>query len=168
MNILYSPFKEVSLISEISKNKQAYIEEMGMALEGFGLPRMAGRVFGALLIANPAEQTAEDLALTLQASRGGISGATTMLETMGLIDRTRKPGDRKDYFRNKPNAWYEAMKKEIMMMSYLRQLADKGLEVIDSDDPNVTRGLTEMRDMIRFFEKEMPPLFARWEEERKA
>ncbi|MCA9839694.1 MAG: MarR family transcriptional regulator [Trueperaceae bacterium] len=139
---------------------------MGMALEGFGLPRMAGRVFGALLVADPAEQTAEDLAATLQASRGGISGATTLLETMGLIDRIRKPGDRKDYFRNKPNAWYEAMKKEIMMMSYLRQLADKGLELVQGANEEVTRGLTEMRDMISFFEREMPPLFTRWEEER--
>lgn len=140
---------------------------MGMILEGFGLPRMAGRVFGALLIADPPEQTAEDLTTTLQASRGGISGATTLLETMGLIERTRKPGDRKDYFRNKPNAWYEAMKKEMMMMSYLKQLADKGLELLASNDPDVTRGLREMRDMIGFFEKELPPLFDRWEAERK-
>ena len=96
---------------------------MGMVMEAFGLPRMPGRVFGALLVADPPEQTAEELADTLQASRGAISGATTLLEAMGLIDRTRKPGDRKDYFRNKPNAWYEAMTKEIMMMSTLRQLS---------------------------------------------
>ena len=65
-----------------------------------------------------------------------------------------------------PLRWYEAMKKEIMMMSYLRQLADKGLELVQGANEEVTRGLTEMRDMISFFEREMPPLFTRWEEER--
>lgn len=139
---------------------------MASALEGFGLPRMACRVFSALLVADPAEQTAEELAQTLQASRGGISGATQMLETMGLIDRVRKPADRRDYFRNKPNAWYEAMKKEMMMMAYMRQLTEKGLEVIETNDPEVSRGLKEMHAMLCFFEKELPEMFARWEEAR--
>ena len=137
-----------------------------MVMEGFGLPRMAGRVFGALLVADPPDQSAEDLANTLQASRSAISGATTLLETMGLIERTRKPGDRKDYFRNKPNAWYEAVKKEMMMMSALRELANKGLDIVATDDPDVTLGLREMRDMILFFEQEVPPLFERWEKKR--
>ena len=136
-------------------------------MESFGLPRMAGRVFGALLVADPPEQTAEALAETLRASRGAISGATTLLETMGLIDRTRKTGDRKDYFRNKPNAWYEAMKKEIMMMSYLRELSSRGLELVASEDPEVTRGLREMRDMLLFFEKELPRMFEHWETLKK-
>ena len=138
-----------------------------MALEAFGIPRMAGRVFGALLVANPTEQSAEELAELLQASRGSISGATTLLETMGLIDRVRKLGDRKDYFRNKPNTWHEAMKKEVMALTSFRTLTERGLEIIDSDDPEVTRGLREMRDMLHFMEKELPSLFARWEETLK-
>ena len=153
-------------IAQVSQDKQDYIEEMSMVMEGFGLPRMAGRVFGALLVADPPDQSAEDLANTLQASRSAISGATTLLETMGLIERTRKPGDRKDYFRNKPNAWYEAVKKEMMMMSALRDLANKGLDIVATDDPDVTLGLREMRDMILFFEQEVPPLFERWEKKR--
>ncbi len=55
-----------------------------MVLSGFGMPRIVGRVLSALLIADPPEQTAEQLAKTLQASRGAISSGTTFLETMGL------------------------------------------------------------------------------------
>jgi DNA-binding transcriptional regulator GbsR (MarR family) len=135
---------------------------MAMALEGFGLPRMAGRVFAALLIANPAEQSAEALAQVLHASRGAISGATSLLETMGLIDRVRKTGDRKDYFRNKPNAWHEAMRKEMMALSGFRKLTKRGLELLDSSDPEVSRGLREMHDMLIFMEREVPALFERW------
>ena len=138
-----------------------------MALEGFGLPRIAGRVLSALLIADPPEQTAEQLAATLRASRGAISGGTTMLTTMGLIERKRRPGDRKDYFRNKPNAWFEATKQQTFSVAQLRQLAEKGLQVMESDKPEVTEGLRDMRDMLVFYEHELPEMFARWEKLRK-
>ena len=138
-----------------------------MALAGFGMPRIAGRVLSALLVADPSEQTAEQLAATLQASRGAISGGTTTLLTMGLIERRRKPGDRKDYFRNRPNAWFEATKQQITLVAQLRRLSERGLEVLNSDDPEVTRGLRDMRDMLTFYERELPEMFAHWESLRK-
>ena len=153
--------------SEFSKSKQAYIEELAMVLEGFGMTRIAARVLSALLVADPPEQTAEQLAETLQASRGAISGGTTMLTTMGLIERRRRPGDRKDYFRNKPNAWFEATRQQVAMISHLRGLAEKGLAVMESGDPDVTQGLRDMRDMLRFYERELPAMLARWEEKVK-
>ena len=51
------------------KSKEAFIEEVSLALEQSGMQRMAGRVLAALLVAEPPEQTAEELADTLQASR---------------------------------------------------------------------------------------------------
>ena len=135
---------------------------MGMVLESFGMTRIAARVLSALLVADPPEQTAEQLASTLQASRGAISSGTTMLETMGLAERRRRPGDRKDYFRNKPNAWFEATKQQVALIAHLRGLAEKGLAVIDSDDPSVTAGLRDMRDMLVFYERELPLILERW------
>ncbi len=138
-----------------------------MALEGFGMPRIAGRVLSALLVADPPEQTAEQLAQTLQASRGAVSSGTTTLATMGLIERRRKPGDRKDYFRNRPNAWFEATKQQVVLIAQLRRLSERGLAILGSDDPEVMRGLRDMRDMLTFYEREMPGIFARWEEKGK-
>ena len=157
---------EVSVISEHTE-KQMYLEELGTMLSGFGMPRIAGRVLSALLIADPPEQTAEQLAATLQASRGAISSGTTLLETMQLIERRRRPGDRKDYFRNKPNAWFEATKQQVVLIAQLRRLSERGLEVVQSDDPEVTKGLRDMRDMLTFYEREMPAMFARWEEKNR-
>lgn len=136
-----------------------------MLMEGFGFPRMAGRVFGALLMANPPEKSAEELAETLQASRGSISTSTRMLERMGLIDKVSKPGERKHFYRNKPGAFHDLMKREIEALSRLRQMAERGLAIIDSDDPEVRRGLEEMRDFYTYWEHEFPKLFRRWEAE---
>ncbi len=153
---------------KFSKDKQNYIEELSMVLEGFGMTRIAARVLSALLVADPPEQTAEQLAETLRASRGAISGGTTMLKTLGLIERRRRPGDRKDYFRNKPNAWLEATKQQFALITHLRGLAEKGLGIMESDDPNVTEGLRDMRDMLLFYERELPAMLARWEEKVNA
>lgn len=150
-------------MTEINKKRQAYIEEFSFAMEGFGLSRMAGRVFAALLIADPAEQSAEDLAKQLKASRGGISGAVNLLEHAGLIERTRKLGDRRDYFRNKPNAMYESMKQQIMMLTQFTELVDKGFEFINTNDSEVAQGLTDLKQAMVFFSTEMPLLFEHFE-----
>ena len=86
-----------------------------------------------------------------------------MLTTMGIIERKRRRGDRKDYFRNKSDAWLKATEQQIGQFTYLRQLLEKGLALVDSSKPEVTEGLRDMRDMLAFYERELPEIFARWE-----
>ena len=147
----------------MSSAKERYIEEVGLKLEQSGMTRMAGRVLGALLVADPAEQSAEELAETLQASRGSISGSTRYLIQLGFIERVSKPGERRDYFRNKPNAWVEMTRQGLAEARQFRQLAEQGLELLESDDPEVRLGLEEMRDFYIFIEREFPEVFERWE-----
>lgn len=148
----------------ISTARLEYIEEIGLFFGALGLPRMAGRVLGALLVADPPEQSAEELALTLQASRGSISTSTRLLEATGIIDRVSKPGERKMRFRNRPGAWGEVMKRRMAAVGAFRALAERGLGVLSSDDPEVRRGLEEMRDFMAYWEAAFPRLFADWEE----
>jgi DNA-binding transcriptional regulator GbsR (MarR family) len=146
-----------------TQDKAHYIEEMGVVMEGFGMPRMWGRVLGALLVADPPEQTAEQLAEALQASRGSISTATRMLEQASLIERLRRPGDRKDYFRNRPGAWQEISRRRTEATRSLVAMAEKGLEIVDTDDAEVRRGLEEMLAFMRFLDREYPKIFTAWE-----
>ncbi len=150
----------------MSKSKEAYIEEVSLALEQSGMQRMAGRVLAALLVTEPAEQTAEELADVLQASRGSISGATRYLIQLGVAERVSKPGKRRDYFRNKPGAWLELMKRELAQLSVIRELAEQGLGLLTTDDPEAKRGLEEMRDFYEFAEREFPALLERWKLEQ--
>lgn len=149
-----------------SDQLQRYVEEVGVAMEALGLPRMWGRVFGALLVADPPEQTAEQLATALQASRGSISQATRFLEQSSLIERVRQPGARKDAFRNRPGAWSALLRRRLEGIDTLAALAERGLELLDRADPEVRRGLREMRDSMAFFAREYPRFVARWERAR--
>lgn len=142
----------------------AYIEEVGQALGSFGLPKMAARVYGALLVADPPEMSADELASVLKASRGSISTSTRMLELMGIVERLSKPGERRDYFRNKPGAWAASMQMRMNAMSLFLKLAEKGLEVVDSDDPEVLEGLRDMKAFFSFMVTEFPRLLEKWEQ----
>lgn len=143
------------------------MEEFGLLFEGFGVPRMVGRVLGALLLADPPEMSAEELAGTLRASRGSISTATRTLVQIGLVEKVSKPGERRDYFRNKPGAWHELTRRRMAQIGVFRVMAERGLSVLEAegkDAPEVRLGLEEMRDFYAYCERELPGIFERWEQ----
>jgi len=147
--------------------KKQFIEEVGILFEQTGMPRMAGRIVGWLLISDPSHQSTSELVEALMASKGSISTTTRLLIRIGLIERISLPGQRHDYFRIKPCAWQQLLKDTATQTTTFRQLMEKGLELL-GDKAHVNRKwLEEMRDMYVFFEHEFPALFERWEQERK-
>lgn len=145
--------------------RREYVEEFGLLFGQFGLSRMLGRVLGVLMISDPPERSAEELAEALGASRGSISQTTRSLIQMGLVQRWARPGERRDYFRIKPGAWHEIMRREMEALATFRKTAERGLELLDSNDPDTRRSLAEMRDFYTYWEREMPALLQRWEKE---
>ena len=124
---------------------------------------MLGRVLGVLMISDPPERSAEELAEELGASRGSISQTTRSLIQMSLVQRWSRPGERRDYFRIKPGAWHEIMRREMEALASFRKTAERGLELLDSEDPHARRSLEEMRDFYTYWEMEMPAVLERWE-----
>lgn len=144
-----------------------FVEEVGLMFEMVGLPRMSGRILGWLLISNPQQQSHSELAEVLQASKGSISTMTRMLIQIGLIERVSLPGDRRDYFQIKPNAWAQMTKQRMAQITAFRELAEKGLALLKEDSPRQQQRLQEMHDMHAFLEREIPLLDERWEAEQK-
>ncbi|MFC1900460.1 GbsR/MarR family transcriptional regulator, partial [Chloroflexota bacterium] len=68
--------------------KQLFAEECGLISEQTGLPRMAGRIFGWLIVAEPPYQSVDQIGKALLASKGSISTSTRLLIQHGLISRT--------------------------------------------------------------------------------
>lgn len=145
-----------------------FIEESGILFEMVGLPRMAGRIFGWLLISNPPHQSPGELAEVLEASKGSISTVTRLLMQLGLIERIRLPGQRRDYFRVKPNSWTQLMHQRMAHVTAFRQLAERGLHLMADTPPQLQERLEEMRDIHAFCEQELPLMLERWEQRRSS
>src|SRR4029078_7351574 len=115
----------------MTDGESAFVEEMGQVLAGYGMTPMAGRVWGWLLICDPAEQTAADLADALGASRGAMSGTARALRTAGMIRRTRRRGDRREYFSAPPEALDAFLASAGRIYRQFREMAGPGRVGVD-------------------------------------
>jgi hypothetical protein len=145
----------------------AYIEEVGRYFENLGWPRMAGRLVGALMIAEPREQSAADLASLLHASRGSISTTSRLLISTGFAERHTRRGDRRDYYRIKDHAWQSLLERGNDRTGQLRLIAEHGLVLVRPGSTARTT-LAALVDLCRFLERELPTLTERWRRERAA
>ena len=143
-----------------------FIEEVGVVFEQTGLPRMAGRIFGWLLISAPPYQSSAELAEVLKASKGSISTTTRLMIQIGLIERFVIPGVRHDYFRLHKEALQRiiehGLEDEIKM---LQSLSEHGLELLKGESSERRKWLEEMYDRYTFLEKEFPALMERYEKQ---
>ena len=83
--------------------EQRFVEQMGLAWEQEGVPRIAGRIFGFLLLQlHPC--SLEDMASALGVSKASISTDARCLERLGVVQRLSRPGDRRDFYAIAPDA----------------------------------------------------------------
>jgi len=153
------------MTQNLRDEEKNYVEKVGVVFEQTGLPRMAGRVFGWLLISEPPYQSSGQLAEVLQASKGSISTTTRLLIQIGFLERFVIPGVRHDYFRLRPDALQRTIKHGLEdEISMFRELSEQGLELMKSEASIRRQWLEEMRDRYVFLEKELPALMKRYEE----
>jgi hypothetical protein len=75
-----------------------FVETMGRNFENYGLPRIAGRIFGFLIITkDPA--SLQSISKHLEVSRGSVSTNTRLLEYQRLVESYRVVSERQLYYR---------------------------------------------------------------------
>jgi len=155
------------MLNNLLDREKEFVEEVGVGFEQTGMPRMAGRIFGWLLIADPPYQSPAELAEVLQASKGSISTTTRLMVQIGLIERFIIPGVRHDYFRLHkealPRIIKHGLEDEIKM---LQRLSEQGLELLKGESSERRRWLEEMYDRYTFLEREFPALMERYEKHK--
>jgi DNA-binding transcriptional regulator GbsR (MarR family) len=150
----------------MTERESAFVEDMGQVLAGYGMTPMAGRMWGWLLICEPPEQTAGDIADALGASRGAISGTARLLAGAGMIRRSTRRGDRREYFSAPPEAIDQLIASAGRIYRQMRELMERGLTAIDDRPPASRARLEEMRDVMAYIEREVPAVMDRYLSER--
>ena len=150
----------------VTPGESQFVEEMGQFLGSMGMTPMAGRMWGYLLICDPPEQTAADIAEALRASRGAISGTARLLAGPGLIRRSTRPGDRREYFSAPPEALDSMLASASATYRQMREIAERGLAATSDRPPAARARLQEFRDVMAFVEIEVPKVVTRFLSER--
>src|SRR5688572_17381472 len=137
------------------------IEKFGLTFEQEGLPRIAGRIIGFLMLqGNPC--SLDDLAEHLQISKTSASTNTRLLEQHGIVERTAKAGDRRDYYQLASDYGERmfAMAKQRIQRFY--QLLTDAVADQESDDSGSRDRLRNMQRFYEFLLTDLADCNARW------
>jgi hypothetical protein len=149
----------------VERQELHFIEEMGELFERSGSPRMAGRVWGYLLIVEEAQLSSADLAEALDASPSSISSATRLLIDLGMLDRIRVAGERSDYFTIHHGAVLNLVRRPFEAIARAKELAARALVTFADRDVALPH-LAELHDVYVWFDREFPALVERFAAER--
>jgi predicted transcriptional regulator len=142
-----------------------FVEKFALLLTDAGMPRMPARVFSAILAAQGDGMTAADLAETLKISPAAVSGAVRYLIQVRMVERGRRPGERRDHYFIGDDTWYSTVGERDKLFQTLADALDEGAEAVGVETLSGRR-LAEIRDFYRFLGKEIPLLVHRWLELR--
>ncbi|MBL1079883.1 hypothetical protein JK358_36350 [Nocardia sp. 2] len=144
----------------------AFVEDFALVLERMGLVRMVGRAAGWLLVCDPPQQTFNQIAAALQASKGSISSALKTLTTMRWVDKTTRPGERRDYYAIRPGILPELTRQQSGMYENLTEMTARGLALFDDPHGEEAARVRDMHEFFVWMGKELPALIDRWYAER--
>lgn len=157
----------MSLRDNLTGDQRSYIEKMGFFYEAYGLPRTVGRILGLLLIADPREQSLDDIADALSIAKSSTSTGTRFLERSGLVERAAVAGGRRTYYRMRPHGWAKALRERLASNLAYQRLAEEGLTVIAEGNEQARCNLREMAELYEYFGRETTALMDRWDERHR-
>jgi DNA-binding transcriptional regulator GbsR (MarR family) len=116
---------------------ERFIGDLGVVLERDGLPRIAGRMFGYLLVSEE-PQTLDALADALGSSKASISVNGRLLEERGVIERTTRMGDRRDYYQISEDIFAKTMEQRLARWRRLHAVLSEARQSLPLDSPVVS------------------------------
>lgn len=128
-----------------------FIESMGRQFEEDGAPRIAGRLFGFLMLQDE-PCSLDDVAEQLQVSKGSASSNARMLEQLGIAERVTRAGDRRDYYQISPDIGERTLERAVQGIERMLRRLRRGADVIGDRSPTVS---ARFAGTIRFHERAM-------------
>jgi hypothetical protein len=104
-----------------------WVERVSMYLARDGVPPIAGRVLGWLMVCDPPEQSAGQISDAIGASRASLTSNLRLLTTMGFLGARTRPGNRTTYYRMADDAWSIVVRRQIETMASFLDLSRDGI-----------------------------------------
>jgi DNA-binding transcriptional regulator GbsR (MarR family) len=128
-----------------------FIESMGRQFEEDGAPRIAGRLFGFLML-HEEPCSLDDVAEQLQVSKGSASSNARLLEQLGIAERVTRAGDRRDYYQISPDIGERTLERAVHGLERMLGRLRRGADSIGDRSPVVT---ARFAGTIKFHERAM-------------
>ena len=145
---------------------ESFIERMGLAAENDGLSRIAGRLFGALIL-HSEPRSLDDLAEQLAVSKASVSTEARRLVERGVAERIGKPGDRRDYYTLTSDFFAQIIRFRLGRWAGLHRLA-REMQGADENVPRLVRDrFTYIDDFSAFVLARVEDALQEWSERER-
>jgi DNA-binding transcriptional regulator GbsR (MarR family) len=146
---------------ELSAGASKFVEGMGLMMEGYGLPRIGGRIL-ALLMLTDHPLSLDDIAGLLKVSRASVSTNIRMSEAGGLARRVSKPGDRRDYYIGSVDMWTNSITTKWKAQLEMVEVARSAMPHIPPEETVAHERLQEFIDFFEFLHDELERILDDW------
>src|SRR3954454_6365047 len=119
--------EESSISSGSRELIRQFVEHWGMMARSWGINPTMGELFALLYISGSA-WTADELRERLRVSRGNVSMNLRELMTWGVVHKSHRPGERREFYRAEADVW--TLFRRILTERKRREL-DPTLVVLD-------------------------------------
>lgn len=154
-------------MSEVEHAGLEPAEQAAAMLTTAGMARMPARVMMALVGSPDTGYTAAELAARLGASAAAVSGAVRFLQSMRLIHRVSRPGDRRDRYDLTDDAWHGMLTANAPLYASLADQMDRIADENTNAPLSVARA-RDIADFLRYLAARVPTLVDEWEAQRRA
>jgi DNA-binding MarR family transcriptional regulator len=148
----------ISVVTEITSR----LSEAGAVLDwaarvgdffeaNYGMPPITGRIVGWLLICEPAEQSAAEIAAAIKASRASLTSNLRILIATGLVRRIRRAGERAAVYRIDDDAWETVIRRRMASLAAIDSLTLEGLRLVGPGSERAGR-LQATHDTFAWFD----------------
>jgi DNA-binding transcriptional regulator GbsR (MarR family) len=151
--------------ADLRNNRKEFVERLAVAHEADGLCRIAGRIFGLLLLCER-EMSLDEITRELGASKGSASVNTRLLEQRGIVERVSKPGDRRDYYRIMPDLFERTMEQRLARWHRFHEIVTYGLAELDLS-PAVRNRLMDFETQQENVREVIETALEKWRSRRK-
>ncbi|GAA4201800.1 MarR family transcriptional regulator [Actinocatenispora rupis] len=139
----------------------AFRERFAQIMVDSGMPRMAARVYAALMVTDSGQLSPAELSEWLGVGASAISGAVKYLTQVRLVERGREPGSRHDFLRIHEHTWSHLINQSDPVLVRIQAGAGEGATVLGLDSPAGQR-LDETRRFFAFLREEIKEAMAKW------
>ena len=148
-------------VDPVAEGLDRFITRLGRYFAEFGLPPIAGRLLGLLLI-RERPLSLDAIAAALQVSRASVSTNARMLTRTRLIERVSLPGDRRDYYAFTAGGWEALIETDVQGAATLRAFADDALDSLGHSAHPARPPLQAAVEFLDFYAAELQATLARW------
>jgi DNA-binding transcriptional regulator GbsR (MarR family) len=152
-----------NISNKLHEDEQRFVEDMARLLVPSGVPPIAARLYGHLLLC-PRPVSLDQITEDLGISKSSASVAARLLETYTLARRHSEPGTKRALYAVADD--YEAMiRQQNRLLDALAEQLNAGVGIVPSKEVNAR--LEEMTEFYRVMRGAMEDAMSRWQRSRR-